>query len=73
MKLWIRRTEAIIPDDVYESVVERHPENRIVYTKLYVFYDKPIDSARIVCEAPNYMFPEIREGECIEFESTGKL
>jgi hypothetical protein len=77
MKLWIGRTEAIIPDDVYESVVERHPEKRIVYTKLYVFYDKPsdkeFDTARIVCEVPNYMFPEIGEGECVEFKSTVKL
>ena len=73
MKLWIERTEADIPDDVYESVVERHPENRIVYTKLYVFYDKPVCSARLMCEVPNYMFPEIKEGECVEFESTGKL
>ena len=72
MKLWIERTEADIPDDVYESVVERHPENRIVYTKLYVFYDKPVGSARLMCEVPNYMFPEIKEGECVEFESTVK-
>lgn len=81
MKLWIKRTEADIPDDVYESVVERHPENRIVYTKLYVFYDKPVDVAglkpvdvaRLMCEVPNYMFPEIKEGECVEFESAVKL
>ena len=72
MKLWIGRTEADIPDDVYESV-ERHPENRIVYTKLQVFYDKPVGIAREMCEVPNYMFPEIGEGECVEFESTRKL
>lgn len=68
MKLWIVRTEADIPDDVYESVVERHPESRIFYTKLYIFYDKPVDFARLICEVPNYMFPEIKEGECAEFK-----
>jgi hypothetical protein len=72
MKIWILRTEAYIPDDVYESV-ERHPENRIFYTKLYVLYDKPtnitIKDVRIMCEIPNYMFPEIKEEECCEFES----
>ena len=73
MKLWIKRTEADIPAEVYESIVERHPEDMIVYTKLYVFYDKPIGEARLICEVPNYMFPEIKEGECVEFESTRKL
>jgi len=71
MKLWIKRTEADIPDDVYESVIERYPDRRIFYTKLYVFYDKPDDfaNARLMCEVPNYMFPEIEEGECVEFKS----
>ena len=23
--------------------------------------------SRIMCEAPNYMFPEIEEGTCVEF------
>lgn len=73
MKIWIYRTEADIPSDVYESVIWRHPEDAIHYTKLIVFYDKPQTknplASRTMCEVPNYMYPEIKEGECCEFET----
>lgn len=73
MKLWIARTEADIPEDVWERITYYHPEDKWIYTKLYVLYDKPSDKTledvRKMCEVPNYMFPEIKEGECVEFES----
>lgn len=74
MKLWIKRTEADIPDDVYKSLTERYPDRRIFYTKLYIFYDNPDDvaNARLICEVPNYMFPDIEEDECVEFNDTNR-
>lgn len=76
MKLWIARDRAIIPDDM-EHYVERHPEKEIDYAKLHIFYDKPKwDNskgiwycAREMCEVKNYMFPEIKMRQCIEFNS----
>ena len=78
MKLWIARDNAIIPDDM-EHFIERHPEKEIEYAKLHIFYDKPIwvgnyfggswQCAREMCEISNYMFPEIKMGQCVEFNS----
>ena len=74
MKLWIARDNAIIPEDM-EHYIERHPEDEIRYAKLHIFYDKPVwkgnhwEYAREMCEVENYMFPEIKMGECVEFES----
>ena len=78
MKLWIARDNSIIPDDM-EHFIERHPEKEIEYAKLHIFYDKPIwkgnyfsgswEYAREMCEIPNYMFPEIKMGQCVEFNS----
>ncbi len=74
MKLWIGRDNPIIPEDM-EHYIERHPEDEIRYAKLHIFYDKPIWSngcwrySREMCEVSNYMFPEIKPGECIEFKS----
>ena len=78
MKLWIGRDSSIIPDDM-EHFIERHPEKEIEYAKLHIFYDKPIwegnyfrgswQYAREMCEIPNYMFPEIKMGQCVEFNS----
>jgi hypothetical protein len=76
MKLWIARTEANIPYDVDCS----NDTEKLYYTKLYVLYDKPsgnwndlLRDVRKMCEVPNYMFPEIKEKECVEFESTIKI
>lgn len=49
--------------------------------KLYVFYDTPIynqlthswEGARCIGELPNYMFPEIEEGICIQFENKKQM
>ena len=78
MKLWIARDNAIIPDDM-EHFIERYPEKEIEYAKLHIFYDKPIwvgnyfggswQCAREMCEISNYMFPEIKMGQCVEFNS----
>ena len=80
MKLWIARDRSIIPEDM-EHFIERHPEKEIEYAKLHIFYDKPIwegnyfggswQYAREMCEVPNYMFPEIKMGQCVEF--TGNI
>ena len=72
MKLWIGRDNPIIPEDM-EHYIERHPKDKIRYAKLHIFYDKPIwengcwECSREMCEVKNYMFPEIKSGECIEF------
>lgn len=74
MKLWIARDEAVVPEDM-EHFIERHPEKEIEFAKLHIFYDKPYWSgcdgkwygARDMCEVPNYMFPEIKIGDCVEF------
>ena len=74
MKIWIARDNAIVPEDM-EHYIERHPEDEIRYAKLHIFYDKPIwcgshwVCAREMCEIQNYMFPEIKMGELVEFES----
>lgn len=76
MKIWIARDNSIIPDDKVHYI-ERHPEDEIYYTKLNIFYDKPIwQGNRWTCaremtenKVKNYMFPEIKCGECVEFES----
>lgn len=71
--IWIARDEAIIPDDM-EHFIERHPEKRYEYAKLHIFYDTPEwvsdhwQNARDMCEIPNYMYPEIEEGVCVEFK-----
>ena len=77
MKLWIARDRAIVPDDM-EHYIERHPEKEIDYAKLHIFYDKPEwDNrkgiwycAREMCEVKNYMFPEIKMRQCVEFNSS---
>lgn len=74
MKLWIARDMAVVPEDM-EHYIERHPEDKIKYAKLHIFYDKPIwvenkwCCSREMCDINNYMFPEIKMGECILFES----
>ena len=73
LKVWIGRTEAIIPDeDVH--MCERNPSARRLYTKLQLLYDRPTDyrrgewkGSRVMAEIPNYMFPEIEEEEYAEF------
>ena len=77
MKFWIARDNPIIPEDM-EHFVEEYPEKAIIYTKLHIFYDKPIwngeswECARKMCKIENYMFPEIKCGECIEFNSSNE-
>lgn len=76
MKIWIARDSAKIPDDM-THYIERHPENIIEYADLNVFYDKPIwdnnngswGCARKMGKPNNFMFPEIKCGECFEFNS----
>lgn len=70
LKLWLARNEGWEDDE----------DDGIYHTgELLVCYDKPIleyDSkkgrkvwsySRIMHEAPIYMFPEIEEGQCVEF------
>jgi hypothetical protein len=78
-KVWIGRSKAKIPEDAI-GACERHPERRIVYTKLFVFYDRPYFDdksglwfSRTMAEAPSYMFPYIKEGECREFTDMTNL
>ena len=78
MKIWIARDEAVVPEDM-GHYIERHPEEKIRYSKLHIFYDKPIwcgfsiwGGARQF-EISNYMFPEIQCGECVEFISNNKF
>lgn len=72
MKLWLARDMAVVPEDM-EHYIERHPEDEIRYAKLHIFYDKPIwkengwKCAREMGKVKNYMFPEIKMGECVEF------
>ena len=80
MKIWIARTEAELPDIESQNYIERHPEAAYIYTKLFVYYDKPgwdhyskMWIGRKMAEVPNYMFPEIKENEVIEFESKQQL
>lgn len=84
MKLWVGRTNVRFAEDFDDRIdqmnyLERHPEKEWMFTKLLVLYDKPSKihfieelDARIACEIPNYMFPEIEPGECIEFISNNK-
>ena len=76
--VYIARDNANVPDDMVHFV-ERHPEKKIEFAKLHIFYDTPEwdsgiwsseghwKNAREMCEIPNYMFPEIKMGECLEF------
>ena len=78
--IWMGRSDAVIPEDMVHFV-ERHPEAALNYTKLVIFYDKPLEfqhrqngygkfvGARVMCEVPNYMFPEIHSGEFVEFKN----
>ena len=78
--VWIARTNAVIPEEM-EHFIERHPEEEIGFTKLLVLYEKPWEfkphvdgygkfiGARIMCEAPGYMYPEIKPGQVVEFKS----
>ena len=71
--IYIARDNAMVPDDM-AHYIERHPEDEIQYAKLHIFYDTPIwnasgywGCAREMAEIPNYMFPEVKQGECLEF------
>lgn len=67
-KLWIARDEGTYEDD------ER------VSGALHIFYDSPLllqdiskniktwQNARVLCEVPSYMFPEIKEKTCALFK-----
>lgn len=69
MRIWIARNEGYYEDELR------------VTGELMVFYDTPIlkyDSkkrrrcwtcARVMCQAPSYMFPEIEEEKCVMFLS----
>ena len=51
-------------------------EKEIEFAKLHIFYDTPKWNgkawycAREMCEVKNYMFPEIKMGQCVEFNSS---
>lgn len=75
--IWIARDDAKVPEDV-QHFVERHPEKITEYGKLHIFYEKPLGrnskgewvGARDMVEnAKDYMFPEIKCGECKPFTS----
>ena len=74
MKLWIARDNSVVPEDM-KHFIERHPEKEIEYADLNVFYDEPIwdngswGCARRTGKSNNYMFPEIKPGQCVEFNS----
>lgn len=68
-KIWIKRTEPEITEENYRYL-ERHPEKSHRFTKLLIYYDKPVSrdqGGRIMTEAPSYMFPQIQPGEMVEF------
>lgn len=68
IKFWIARDEGI-----YLEEDDRKPQPG----KLHIFYDTPeilydrvnnnkyFGNARVICEIPSYMFPEIKEGTCL--------
>lgn len=74
-KVWIARDEGIMFED------DDYPQKG----KLHVFYDLPIleyDSelhilkwtcARKIGEVPSYMYPSIKEKECIELITSRRL
>ena len=78
--IYVARDNAVVPEDMVHYI-ERHPEKEIEFAKLHIFYDTPIwnsngmscqghwECARQMAEVPNYMFPEIKQGECLEFQA----
>ena len=64
-----------ISNYVLENIDTLSPEKEIEFAKLHIFYDTPTWNgkawycAREMCEVQNYMFPEIKCGECFEFNS----
>ena len=72
LKLWLARNEGKEEEYIHDRCTH-------VPGELLVCFDKPILKhdpdehrnkwmySRIMCEAPNYMFPEIEEGTCVEF------
>lgn len=68
-KIWLARDEAVVPYDI------RVREDEIYrFGKLHLFYDTPLlgpaddgshrqvwSCARLCCEVPSYMFPNIKE------------
>lgn len=75
MKLWVARNEG------YEEEEVLHDRFKHVSGELFIFYDTPLlvyDSekqrkiwtcSREMCEVPSYMFPGIKEGECVVFSN----
>lgn len=71
IKLWIARDAGIYDED-YELVEKG---------KLHIFYDTPLvdkdpndghtifTCSRCIGEIPSYMYPEIKEGDCYQFNS----
>ena len=50
------------------NVKYNYKEKRIrTYFFMSLFVFNFSNYSRIMCEAPNYMFPEIEEGTCVEF------
>ena len=75
IRMWLARDEGIYLDDMDDT-----PQ----VGKLHLFYDTPLvhtnsetknlrfDCARIICEVPSYMYPDIEEGDCVELNNCGK-
>ena len=76
--LWIARDSAVIPSTV-RQLCDAYPEQRRLRTRLTVYYDKPQwdayqkawTCAREMADIPNYMYPEIAEGQCRRFVDIG--
>ena len=76
MKIYIARDRAVFEDEQQERFIHRHPEKENQYGRLRLFYEKPTfngntgkwEQARVATEIKNYMFPQIKCGECAVFE-----
>ena len=76
--LWIARDSAVVPDSA-RRLCDEYPEQRRLRTRLAVYYDKPQwdayrkvwACAREMADIPNYMYPEIAEGQCRRFVDVG--
>lgn len=68
-----------LKDEFFIFIARDHTEYEIPQTKiqnlgdLHIFYDKPImkngrwDCARKICDVDRYMFPNVKDGECLRY------
>lgn len=78
IKLWIARNEGWEEEYLHDRYQHVPGELLICYDRPTLKYDDSLGRqiwkyARIMHEAPSYMFPEIKEKECVEFEGLSVL